>query len=109
MTIGEHLRFRALTALGFGVVAILLGYIACFFIESSHPGFNTHPRLSAPLLGVLVAVIASGGGFDRCPRCGTNLDKFKNAQFGTKDRRPVWQVFDKCPNCGVSFDAPYEG
>ncbi len=106
MTIREHLRFRHLTAVGFGVGLTLVGYIVCFFLEASRPGLDTHPLLTVPLFAALIIVIATRGGFDKCPRCNANLSKLSRAQFGAKDRRPVWQVFDKCPNCGLSFDDP---
>jgi hypothetical protein len=107
MTIREHLRFRHLTALGFGVGLTLVGYIVCYFLEANRPGLNTHPLLTAPLVAILIVAIATRGGFDSCPRCKANLAKFSRAQFGGDERRPVWQVFDRCPNCGVSFDDPY--
>src|ERR1700722_2502316 len=102
MTIRDRLRFRHLTAVGFGLGLTVVGWIVCYYLEASRPGLKTHPLVSAPLFAVLVVVIATRGGFDRCPRCNVNLDKLRNAQFGAKERRPVWQVFDKCPNCGVS-------
>jgi hypothetical protein len=105
MTIREYLRFRHLTAVGFAVALGLAGYIVCFFLEASRPGLNTHPIVTAPLIAVVIVGIATRWSLP-CPRCKANLYKLRLAQFGAKDRRPVWWVFDKCPNCGVSFDDP---